>query len=113
MAQKIHSKKIKTLNQNWNFGPSISSCKSVSYLTFYLSKFLKLNVKVKKEKGKIFKPETSILRLSNHKSKKFLNWKPKWPINKSLDKIIEWNESIKTLDPYNVSLEQIKTYIKD
>ena len=113
LAQKIHSKKIKTLNQNWNFGPSISSCKSVSYLTFYLAKFLKLNVKVKKEKGNIFKPETSILRLSNHKSKKFLNWKPKWPINKSLDKIIEWNESIKTLHPYKVSLEQIKSYIKD
>ena len=113
LAQKIHSKKIKTLNQNWNFGPSISSCKSVSYLTFYLAKFLKLNVKVKKEKENIFKPETSILRLSNHKSKKFLNWKPKWSINKSLDKIIEWNENIKTLDPYKVSLEQIKSYIKD
>jgi CDP-glucose 4,6-dehydratase len=113
LAQKIHSKKIKILNQNWNFGPSIASCKSVSYLTFYLAKFLKLKVNVKKEKGNIFKPETSILRLSNHKSKNFLNWKPKWSINKSLDKIIEWNENIKTLDPYKVSLEQIKSYIKD
>ena len=113
LAQKIHSKKIKILNQNWNFGPSIASCKSVSYLTFYLAKFLKLKVNVKKEKGNIFKPETSILRLSNHKSKNFLNWKPKWSINKSLDKIIEWNENIKTLDPYKVSLEQIKSYITD
>ena len=113
LAQKIHSKKIKILNRNWNFGPSIASCKSVSYLTFYLAKFLKLKVNVKKEKGNIFKPETSILRLSNHKSKNFLNWKPKWSINKSLDKIIEWNENIKTLDPYKVSLEQIKSYITD
>ena len=30
----------------------------------------------------------------------------------SLDKIIEWNFKIKTTNPYNVCLEQIKDYLK-
>ena len=85
-------KKIKKMKQNWNFAPNISSCKSVLYLSKYLSKYLKLDIIINKNQSKkIFKPETSILRLSNYKSKKFLNWKPKWPIDKSLNKIIEWN----------------------
>ena len=113
LAQKIHSTKIKNLKQNWNFGPNISSCKSVSYLSSYLAKFLNIKVEVKKEKNNFFKPETSILRLSNYKSKKFLNWKPKWPINFSLNKILEWNNHIKIKNPYLVCLEQIKSYIRD
>ena len=38
LAQNIHSSKIKRLKQNWNFGPNISSCKSVRYLADYLNK---------------------------------------------------------------------------
>ena len=111
LAQKIHNKKMLPDYYNWNFGPNISSCKSVKYLADYLAKSLKIKVKLSKDNNYNFKPETSILRLSNSKSKKFLNWKPKWSINKSLDKIIEWNEKIKTINPVNVCLEQIKEYI--
>ena len=41
---------------------------------------------------KVFKSETKLLRLSNQKSKKYLNWRPKWKLNKSIDKIIERNK---------------------
>ena len=68
LAQNIRDKKIRKLTQNWNFAPNISSCKSVLYLSKYFSKNLKLDIKTKTSK-KIFKPETSILRLSNYKSK--------------------------------------------
>lgn len=111
LAQNIHNIKIKKILQNWNFGPNISSCKSVMYLTSYLSKHLKTKVLVEKKKKNIFKPETSILRLSNHKSKKYLNWFPRWSINKSLDKIIEWNKQIKYQKPLNVCINQIKEYL--
>jgi len=111
LAQNIHNIKIKKILQNWNFGPNISSCKSVMYLTSYLSKHLKTKVLIEKKKKNIFKPETSILRLSNHKSKKYLNWFPRWSINKSLDKIIEWNKQIKYQKPLNVCINQIKEYL--
>ena len=111
LAQKIHLKKIKNLEQNWNFGPNISCCKSVKYLSNFLAKNLKIKVLNLKEKKKIYKPETSILRLSNYKAKKYLSWKPRWSINKTLEKIIEWNERIKFNKPKEVCIEQIKSYL--
>ena len=113
LAQNIRDKKIRKLTQNWNFAPNISSCKSVLYLSKYFSKNLKLDIKTKKTSKKIFKPETSILRLSNYKSKKYLKWHPKWSINKSLDKIIIWNKEIKKKSPLNICFKQIQEYLND
>lgn len=114
LAQSIHKKKIKKMRQNWNFAPNISGCKSVLYISKYLSKYLKLNIIIDKNQSKkIFKPETSILRLSNYKSKKFLNWKPKWPIDKSLNKIIEWNNKLKTTKASDICYQQIAEYLKN
>ena len=111
LAQKIHSKNIKKLKQNWNFGPNISSCKSVKYLTDYLNKFFKLKIVKFEDKKSNFKPETSVLRLSNYKSKKYLNWQPKWPINVSLDKIVYWYKKTPKEGAYNVCLKQINEYL--
>lgn len=111
LAENIHNKKIKKVEQHWNFGPNISSCKSVKYLTQYLSRKLKLKIVLDKKKSNLFKPETSILRLSNYKSRKFLSWHPKWSINKSLDKILQWNEDIKYKNTSDVCVDQIKEYL--
>ena len=111
LAQSIHNKKIKRLKQNWNFGPNISSCKSVKYLTDYLNKFFKLKIVKFEDKKSNFKPETSVLRLSNYKSKKYLNWQPKWPINVSLDKIVYWYKKTPKEGAYNVCLKQINEYL--
>ena len=54
LAQNIHNKNIKNLDQNWNFGPNISSCKSVKYLTNYLSMYLKIKMFIDKKKSDIF-----------------------------------------------------------
>jgi len=114
LAQNIHQKKIKKITQNWNFAPNISSCKSVLYLSKYLSKYLKLNIVIKKkDTKKLFKPETSILRLSNYKSRILLKWHPKWSIDKSLDKIIEWNMKVKKNKHAEVCFQQVKDYMND
>jgi len=113
LAQNIHNKNIKKLKQHWNFGPNISSCKSVKYLTQYLSKRLKLKIILEKKKITSFNPETSILRLSNYKSREFLSWHPKWSINKSLDKILQWHESIEHKNAADICIDQIKEYLRD
>ena len=113
LAQNINNKKIKKLKQHWNFGPNISSCKSVKYLTQYLSERLKLKIVLEKKKTKLYKPETTILRLSNSKSRKFLLWYPKWSINKSLDKILDWNKSIRNTNASEICIQQIKDYLKN
>ena len=112
LAEKIHTPKIKKLKQNWNFGPNISSCKSVKYIFNYFRKELKINLITKKIKKNIKKPETSILRLSNFKARKFIKWKPKWSLNKSLDKILEWNKKIKYKKPLDVCKEQIVEFLR-
>ena len=114
LAQNIHQKKIKKISQNWNFAPNISSCKSVLYLSKYLGKYLQLNIVIKKrDTKKLFKPETSILRLSNYKSRILLKWHPKWSIDKSLDKIIEWNMKVKKNKHAEVCFQQVKDYMND
>lgn len=114
LAQNIHQKKIKKTSQNWNFAPNISGCKSVLYLSKYLSKYLQLNIVIKKrDTKKLFKPETSILRLSNYKSRILLKWYPKWSIDKSLDKIIEWNMKVKKNKHAEVCFQQVKDYMND
>jgi len=111
LTQQLHTKKIKKLKQNWNFGPNISSCKTVKYVANYFAGFLKLKVISKNIINKKFQPETSILRLSNYKSKKFIKWTPIWTLNKSLKKIIEWNYQIKSKKYLDVCQQQIKEFL--
>ena len=73
---------------------------------------LKLKIKIAKNKSKDFKPETSYLRLSNFKARKLLKWSPRWSLNNSLNKIIEWNKDAKKEGYKNICEKQIKNYLK-
>ena len=64
------------------------------------------------EKKNNFKHETSILRLSNFKSRKRLNWYPKWNLDLSLKKIIEWNEKIINNNARKICEDQIIEFLK-
>ena len=114
LAEKLYKneKKIRNIKQNWNFGPNISNCKSVKYIAKFFAKNLKLEIKVLRSKDKIFTPETSFLRLGNFKSKKFLKWHPKWSLEKSLIKILDWYYLTETKNPRNVCENQIREFIK-
>ena len=111
LAERLNKNKLNKVTQNWNFGPNISNCKSVKYLANYFAKSLKLKVKTAKNNSKDFKPETSYLRLSNFKARKILKWKPRWSLNKSLNKIIEWNKSVKIKGYKQMCEQQIKDYL--
>ena len=112
LANFLYKNKLKGQVQNWNFGPNLESCKSVKYVTEKFAKSLGLKVKIHKTKNKVFKPETGLLRLSNIKSKKYLNWQPKWNLNKSIEKIIDWNKERKYENPLNICESQIKEFLK-
>jgi CDP-glucose 4,6-dehydratase len=111
LTEKLHDKKISLLKPNWNFGPNISSCKTVKYVANFFSSSLKLKIISKNLEKNNFKPETSILRLSNHKSKKYTNWHPKWTLDKSLNKIIQWNKQIKYKNCLEVCKKQILEFL--
>ena len=113
LAQYLYNNKLREQIQNWNFGPNLSSCKSVRYVAERFAKALNLKIKIFKSKNKIFKSETNLLRLSNLKSRKYLNWKPKWKLNKSIDKIIDWNREKQNKKPINICEKQIKEFLKE
>ena len=113
LAQYLYNNKLREQIQNWNFGPNLSSCKSVRYVAERFAKALNLKIKIFKSKNKIFKSETNLLRLSNLKSRKYLNWKPKWKLNKSIDKIIDWNRKKQNKKPINICEKQIKEFLKE
>ena len=83
------------------------------YVAERFAKALNLKIKIFKSKNKIFKSETNLLRLSNLKSRKYLNWKPKWKLNKSIDKIIDWNREKQNKKPINICEKQIKEFLKE
>jgi len=114
LGEKLYKneKKIRNIKQNWNFGPNISNCKSVKYIAKFFAKRLKLKIKILKTKNKIFTPETSFLRLGNLKSKKFLKWHPKWSLEKSLNKILDWHYLFGTMNPKDICEKQIKEFIR-
>ena len=113
VAQNLYKNKLKGKTQNWNFGPNVNSCKSVRYVSEKFAKALNLKIRIIKPKSKIFKAETNLLRLNNSKSKKYLNWHPKWSLNKSISKIIEWNKKNKNEKTIDICVKQIKDFLKD
>ena len=60
-----------------------------------------------------FSSETDLLRLSNYKAKKFLNWHPKWELNKSIDKILEWNSVENKNNALKICQIQIKEFLEN
>ncbi len=110
LAEKIYKKKLPINMENWNFGPNINDCKSVKFLANEFKKKIPLKLKTFQDKNK--NKETKTLRLDNSKSKKYLNWKPKWSLIETIDKIIEWNNLINLKNTLNVCKDQIFEYLK-
>ena len=111
LAEKLYQNKLMTKNQSWNFGPNLKNCKTVGYVAKYFSKQTGLKIKVLKEKNKLFKKETNLLRLDNTKSKNILKWQPKWNLHKSIKMILEWNLQGEKFNKKDICFRQIKEYI--
>ncbi len=106
LAQKIYEGSLKKKLPNWNFGPNDNSCKSVNFITKKFNQKLSLNIKYLKT---IHVKENSFLKLNNYKSKKHLNWKPKWSLDKTILKIIEWDK-YSNRNKLKISVDQINDY---
>ena len=108
---KIFKQKNKKNHSKFNFGPNISSCKSVLYISKYLSKYLKLKIIInKKNSKKIFKPETSVLRLIITNQEIYLSGIQSGQLI-NLNKIIEWNNKVKQVN-VQVCFNKLKIILK-
>ena len=113
LAQKQYQKKIKVKENIWNFGPNNKNFISVENVIKKVQNLgVAVNIKKIKSKNKKFL-ETDVLKLSSKKAKKYLNWKPKWNIEYTIKKILEWNKlKNNKILVYKICVNQIKEYFK-
>lgn len=113
LGEKLYKDKVK-YSGSWNFGPNLSKKNSVEYLvsTFRKNWSLNKNLKVFNNKKKKFsKKEDLVLNLDYSKSRKYLNWNPKWNTKKTIEKTINWYEKyFKNENLYEACLLDIKDY---
>lgn len=111
LAQKKYKRKLAKEGHAWNFGPKKSNFVKVSQVISKMNEIKKFKkISIKKDKIK----ETKILKLNSSKAIKYLNWRPRWSIDKTLKKIIDWNSSEKKKENLKkICEEQIFDYLKD
>ena len=97
-------------NPHWNFGPDIKNFVSVNEIVKLIKKNNKL--KIKKSFNESFF-ETDILKLNSSKAKKYLGWKSKWSLQKSLNSVTEWHHKFnKFRNAKKICETQIEEYLK-
>ena len=111
LSQKQFQKNLKNIKPVWNFGPDKKNFIQVSNLVnIFKTKDNNLKLEKYNETSKFL--EKKILMLNNLKSKTHLRWKPKWNLNKTVDKILIWNHQKNKIGARKISEQQIIEYLK-
>ena len=113
LAEKEY--KNKSVNYSvWNFAPkknnSVSVIKLIKY--FQNSKYNDYKVKLIKKGNKKKIKETHVLKLNSKLVEGYLNWKPKYNLKKTVDRILDWNSQVKRNNFFDVSINEVKNYLK-
>ena len=115
LAEKLHRQYKKPKFSSWNFGPNKIQHAQVKKLIDLLSKFWEGDTRVFKSiksRSKLY--ETKDLFLNSFKAKRYLNWKTKWDLKKSVQMTTEWYLAEKNgLNMYKFSLNQLRDYEKE
>ena len=109
LAEKLYKNRF-SQTHSWNFGPNVQNCKTVKYIANKIAYKTNSKIKIIKEKTNLFK-ETVLLRLDNRKAKKMLKWYPKWSLDYSIQKILDWNFKNPGMNKQKVCFNQIKDYL--
>ncbi len=76
----------------WNFGPEESNVKDVEWIVSNLCEMWGDKASYSIESDKEYH-EANYLKLDCSKAKKELNWHPRWDIETTLEKTVDWNKS--------------------
>jgi len=110
LALKMHEEPGK-FSGAWNFGPENNSIITVGEIVdLVIEKWENGKWSDISDKSELH--EAKLLSLDISKATNLLNWRPKWNIQKCVDKTVEWYKNIGENDLYNVCKKQIDEYIK-
>ena len=111
LAEKIYQNPVK-YSGGWNFGPNKDGEQSVEWI---LNKMVKLWPGASWKLDMNDNPhEEMLLKLNISKVRELLNWNPTWSLDKTLTKIVRWNqECISGSDMQKVCFSEIQEFSKD
>lgn len=89
LAEKLYILNDACWQNAWNFGPNEDSFKEVEYLVNKAIEIFGYG-KQKDISSKMNLHEAKILKLDSSKANTILEWNPKWSIDKTISKTIEW-----------------------
>jgi len=107
LAEKLYENG-NTYAESWNFGPNSNSAKTVNWVANYLVKASGKNVDVLIDSAAQLH-ESQQLKLNCTKARQSLNWFPRWDLNTTLNKVLEWSMADQT-DKRLLCLKQISEY---
>jgi CDP-glucose 4,6-dehydratase len=111
LAQKLYEEGA-CYAEGWNFGPNDDDAKPVQWIVEKLTKAWGEGASWTLEEGD-HPHEAHYLKLDCSKAKARLNWMPKWHLDDTLGKIVEWQKQFQQgADMKTVTLEQIDHYSK-
>jgi CDP-glucose 4,6-dehydratase len=111
LAQKLYEEGV-GFAEGWNFGPNDSEAKTVEWIVQKMCKCWGEGA-VYEVDGGIHPHEAHYLKLDCSKAKMRLNWVPKWNLEYTIEKIIDWMQAYnEKKDMQKVCLQQIAEYTK-
>ncbi len=75
--------------EGWNFGPNDEDAKPVSWIVNYINQQLNNRLQWVLDSAK-HPHESHYLKLDCSKAQSRLNWQPKWPLGRALQKTVAW-----------------------
>jgi CDP-glucose 4,6-dehydratase len=96
----------------WNFGPESESIITVEELVNKLLNQWRSGSWVAENKNSRVH-EAKLLGLDISKAKYQLNWHPRWNIDKTIEKTVEWYKNYNQTNVYNLCANQLSAYYKN
>jgi len=111
LAEKLISAEGHKFSESWNFGPEQADARSVEWIANKIVKHWMSEVKWKKDQDD-YPHEAHYLKLDCSKAISKLNWMPKWTLDHTIIKIVDWYSAFdEKKNMKKFCLKQIKEYI--
>ena len=111
LAQKLYTEGT-TYAEGWNFGPNEEDAKPVQWIVEQLTTAWGEGASWKLDGGE-HPHEAHYLKLDCSKAKTRLDWQPRWRLDETLEKIVEWHSDYQQgKNMHAATLKQIDTYTK-
>lgn len=109
LGQKMYEESSKYC-EGWNFGPNLDSIVPVWEIGEKIIKYYGSGkLEDKSKKGELH--EAKLLALDITKARFKLGWKPRWDIDRAIEKTVEWYKNYSSEDVYGLCVKQIEEFI--